>query len=666
MQQSLSWGILGAGRIAGSFAHGVAASETGALTAIGSRAQSSADAFAAGHDVATAYGSYDDLLADASVDAVYIATPHPIHVRWAIRAAEAGKHILCEKPLTLNHAQAMAVFEAARANDVFCMEAFMYRCHPQIARAVQLIADGAVGRVEFIEASFAFNSDPNPDPASRLWAPSLGGGGILDLGCYPISGVRRLAGAAAGAVGALDPVDLSGAGRIGETGVDEFATAQLVFADGVVAHVLTGIRLTADNVIQVRGTGGSLTLADPWMPKASTTLLLQRKGAEPEHIDVPSDKNLYTLEADAVARSIEAREAPEMPWADSLGNMRTLDRWRAAIGLDYPDERPETAGQELTLAGRPVRPRIGPPMRYGSLPGIDKHVSRLVLGVDNQTSWPHAAAMFDDFVARGGTTFDTAYIYGGGRCEAILGTWLQRRGIREDVVVLGKGAHTPYDNPAAIAPQLTESLRRLRTDYVDVYMLHRDNPAIPAGEFIEALNAELRGGRIRTFGASNWSIGRVDEANAYAVSQGLVGFRALSNNFSLARMVEPVWTGCIAASDPASIAWLTEHQMPLMPWSSQARGFFVPGVASPGKRDDEELVHSWYSDENFARQARANELAQRKGVEPIVIALAYVLHQPFPTFTLIGPRAIAETRSSFAALDVRLNPDEVRWLAEGD
>src|SRR5204862_2193539 len=127
---------------------------------------------------------------------------------------------------------------------------------------------------------------------------------------------------------------------------------------------------------------------------------------------------------------------------------------------------------------------------------------------------------------------------------------------------------------------------------------------------------------------------------------GMTGFSAISNNFSLARMVSPVWDGCIAASDAESRAWLTENQMAIMPWSSQARGFFT-GRAHPDNRSDEELVRCWYSEDNFRRLERVNELAQKRGVLPINIALAYVLCQPFPTFPLIGPRLLSETRTSF-------------------
>jgi aryl-alcohol dehydrogenase-like predicted oxidoreductase len=242
-----------------------------------------------------------------------------------------------------------------------------------------------------------------------------------------------------------------------------------------------------------------------------------------------------------------------------------------------------------------------------------------------------------------------------------LGEWIKTRNIRSEVVILDKGAHTPFCDPENLTKQFLTSLERLQTDYVDMYMMHRDNTDIPVSEFIDVLNEHRSAGRMRAFGASNWSFLRVQEANEYARSKGLEGFSAVSNNFSLARMVAPPWAGCISASDRVSRAWLTETQMPLMPWSSQARGFFT-GRAHPDDRSDEELVRCWYSDDNFQRLERVNAMAKERGVLPINIALAYVLNQPFPTFPLIGPRQLSETRTSFPALEIELSPEEVRWL----
>jgi len=348
-----------------------------------------------------------------------------------------------------------------------------------------------------------------------------------------------------------------------------------------------------------------------------------------------------------------------MSWDDSLGNMQTLDRWREAIGLAYDFERPEAPVKRLPA--RPLEMRDDSPMTYEKIAGVDKPLSRLVLGVDNQKTMPHAAVMFDDFFERGGNCFDTAYIYGGGQCEPILGRWIEDRGVREHVVILGKGAHTPYCTPEGISSQLVESLDRLRTDFLDIYMLHRDNPAVPVDEFIDVLNQHQQAGQMRVFGASNWTIERLDAANDYARRNGLSGFAAISNNFSLARMVAPPWKDCVSSSDATWRAWLTKTQMPLMPWSSQARGFFT-GRANPSDLSDPELVRCWYSPENFERLARVERMAAERDVQPIAIALAWVLHQPFPTFPLIGPRALSETRTSLPALSLELTSEDVAWL----
>jgi aryl-alcohol dehydrogenase-like predicted oxidoreductase len=277
----------------------------------------------------------------------------------------------------------------------------------------------------------------------------------------------------------------------------------------------------------------------------------------------------------------------------------------------------------------------------------------------------HAAVMFDDFFERGGTCFDTAYIYLGGLSERLLGHWLASRGVREQVVVLDKGAHTPYCNPEQLTRQLHESLERLQTGYLDIYMMHRDNPDIPVGEFIDVLNEHQRAGRFRLFGVSNWSIARIEEAQRYAASHGLHGISAASNNVSLADMVEAPWAGCLSSSDARSLAWFERTALPLFPWSSQARGFFA-GAAKADDRSDPELVRCWYSPDNFARLGRARQLAEERGVLPINIALAYVLNLPFPTFPLIGPRTLHELSIATKALDVDLSPEEMRWLRDGE
>ncbi len=337
MSGKLAWGILGTGMIARVFARGLAASATGTLQAVGSRRTETADAFGAEFGVPACYGSYDALLADPAVQAVYVATPHPQHAEWAVKAAEAGKHLLVEKPLTLNAREAEAVVAAARAHDVFLMEAFMYRCHPQLARVTELIRDGALGRVRLIQVSFSFRG--SEDPAGRHLQLALGGGGILDVGCYCVSMARLLAGVAQGQAFA-EPLAVQGAARLGATGVDEYATALFTFPGDIFAQLATGVMLDQENAVRVYGDDGWLLLPNPWFgvgAKRPATIALHRRG-ETEEIAVASPDDIWTLEADVVAAHLAARQAPEMTPEDSLGNMRALDRWRNAVGLRYPGE----------------------------------------------------------------------------------------------------------------------------------------------------------------------------------------------------------------------------------------------------------------------------------------------------------------------------------------
>lgn len=658
----LRWGILSTGRIAGVFAQGVAASASGRVVAVGSRAPEPAQKFAAAHGIARVHGSYEALLADPEVEAVYIATPHPQHAEWVVKAAEAGKHILCEKPMGLNHAEGMVMVQAAREHGVVLMEAFMYRCHPQTAKLVELIRGGAIGKVGLVQAAFSFKSGYAPD--SRLWANELGGGGILDVGCYTVSMARLVAGAASGRP-FLDPVAVSGEGVLHpESGADVYAAATLKFSNDVVAQVSCGVGLNQDNVVRVYGSDGWLLVPSPWVINRDggvSKIILHRSGvAAPEEVVVEAGP-LYALEADAFAAAVRAglRDVPRMSTDDTLGNLATLDRWRAAVGLVYESEKP--AAFTHTIKRRPLAVRADAPMPRAEVPGVRLPVARLVMGCDNQLTMPHGAAMWDDYFERGGNAFDTAWLYSGGRQERLLGQWMRNRGLRDQIVVIGKGGHTPFCTPEGITRQLHESLERLQTDRVDIYLMHRDNPGVPVGELVDALNEHVRAGRIGIFGGSNWTLPRVAAANRYAKRKGLQGFGALSNNFSLARMVDPVWGGCVAASDPDSRKWLKKHQLANFAWSSQARGFFTDR-AGRDKTGDAELTRCWYSEDNFERRERAVALAAKKGVSPIAIAAAYVLAQPFPSFALIGPRTIAETVSSLECLRVELTPREIAWL----
>ena len=177
----INWGIIGPGEIARVFCNGLRFSKTGRASAVASRNPAKAWTFAKLFSIPTVYDSYEELLSDDSVDVVYIATIHPAHLRWVTKAAESGKHILVEKPMGLNHREVTAMIEAARSNDVFLMEGFMYRCHPQMQQVAALIQDGAIGEVKVIQSAFGFKAALHP--RSRIFDCDLAGGGIMDVGC---------------------------------------------------------------------------------------------------------------------------------------------------------------------------------------------------------------------------------------------------------------------------------------------------------------------------------------------------------------------------------------------------------------------------------------------------------------------------------------------------
>lgn len=666
MSDKIRWGLLATGAIAEAFARAVKVSQTGELVAVGSRTQKKANEFGARFNIARCHPTYEALLADPNVEAVYISTPHPQHAEWTIKAAEAGKHILVEKPISLNIYETQVMIEAAAANKVFLMEAYMYRCHPQTAKLLELLRLKAIGEVNVIQATFSFHA--GFDPNSRIWSNALAGGGIMDVGGYTTSIVRLIAGAALGWPFA-DPVSVNGAGHLHpETGADAWAVATLKFPHDIVANLATGVGVNQENVVRIFGSSGNILIPDPYVCGRDGAMpgkiIVNKNGQPSQEIAIESAVTSFAHEADVCARAIRAghhqAESPAMTWADTLGNIRTQDAWRASIGLTYEAEKAANL-KSVTIANRPLKVRSARPMPTGQIAHLSKPVSRLVMGVDNQDTMLHAATVFDDYFERGGNAFDTAHIYGQGRSR-LLGQWIASRGIREQVVIIAKGAHTPLCNPDDLSAQLTQQLEWLGTDHADIYMMHRDNLDIPVRKFIDVLNEHVRAGRIKAFGGSNWSMKRVKQANAYAKKNGLQGFSVVSNNLALAEMVHAVWDGCIHCHDAADRAWLKRSKMSLLPWSSQARGFFVTGRAQPDKRDDESMVHSWYSDANFMRQARAMDLAAKYKVDPVAIALAWVLCQPFPTFPLIGPRTVFETRSSMEALDVQLTAKEMKYL----
>jgi predicted dehydrogenase len=333
MSGSVRWGILGTGKIARIFAAAVNVSQDGELVAVASRDLDRAAALAAEFG-ARRHASYDGVIGDPDVDLAYVATHHPLHREWAVRAAEAGKHVLCEKPLAVTADDARAIVDAARRNGVFLLEAFAYRSHPQTERLVELLRSDAIGEVRLVDAVFGY--DAGPTPTNYLLDRELAGGSILDVGCYTTSMSHLVAASAAG-VPSVETTDVTGSGTIGPTGVDHTSAASLVFETGVLARVACSIQANLQNDVRIYGSHGRIHVTSPWLPGrggGASQLVVERASLETETIDMSVGADVYTVEVDAVNAAISKGErAPAvMPWEDSLANMRTLDRWRAAIG----------------------------------------------------------------------------------------------------------------------------------------------------------------------------------------------------------------------------------------------------------------------------------------------------------------------------------------------
>jgi predicted dehydrogenase len=336
MKEKLQWGIIGTGGIAADFAEALGRSARCRVVSVVGSAPEKARAFAARWGLPASAATLAEMLADGEVEAVYVATPHPAHEAQALACIEAGRAVLCEKPMTVDAAGTQRLIDAARRRGVFLMEAFMYRCHPLIRELLSRLQGGAIGALRHVRADFGFKVPR--DPAGRLFDLKLGGGGILDVGGYPVSFARLLAGVVDGTPFA-EPSRVMAAGTLGPTGADELATALLTFASGFTAAVTCAVHHAVGTGAVVFGEEGQIVLPDPWIPRGDrhgleTGFTVLRDGQPPEQVVIRTDKATYAIEAELVADTLPALEPawPAMTHADTLGNLRVLDAWRVALG----------------------------------------------------------------------------------------------------------------------------------------------------------------------------------------------------------------------------------------------------------------------------------------------------------------------------------------------
>jgi predicted dehydrogenase len=308
--EPVRWGLLSTARINAAVIPGLKDSPESELLAVASRTDQAAAAYADKWGIPRAHGSYEQLLADSEVEAVYISLPNGLHVDWSIRALEAGKHVLCEKPLARLPQDVERAFDAAERADRLLMEAFMWRQHPQSTRLRELVEGGAIGELRLVRASFSF---PLGDLDDIRLDPALDGGALMDLGCYCVSGSRFVAG---------EPVTASAQMVPAPKGVDMRLAGTLVFPGGVLAQLDCAFDLPDRQGLEVVGSGGSLRVAMPWAIEKPGIEL--RRGNEVERIEVER-ADRYRLQTDNFSRAVRGLEPPLLGREDALGQARTID-----------------------------------------------------------------------------------------------------------------------------------------------------------------------------------------------------------------------------------------------------------------------------------------------------------------------------------------------------
>ncbi len=320
------WGILGPGKIARRFAEGLAhCSSAARVTAVGSRSLERAREFGDEFGASRAYGSYEELAADGSLDAVYIATPHSEHARHAILCLEHGRPVLVEKPFTLNQREARQVIDMARARGLFCMEAMWTRFFPAVRLLRRLIADGAIGRPRMVTADFGYRTEF--DAGSRLFDPRLGGGGLLDVGIYPLSLACMLLG---------EPVSAVAQASLAATQVDDSAAFLLQHRGGELSLLSCATQVRTANEARVFGEAGSISLNGEWWKADGLTI--SRDGADAETVRLEYPGNGFQFEADETQACIRSGklESAIMPLDETMMQMRVLDDLRRQTGVVYP------------------------------------------------------------------------------------------------------------------------------------------------------------------------------------------------------------------------------------------------------------------------------------------------------------------------------------------
>ena len=330
----IRWGLLSTASINSSVLEGIAETDEAEVVAVASRDSQRADAYARANGIPKAYGSYEALLGDPGVEAVYVSLPNALHVEWTLRALEAGKHVLCEKPFSRRPAEVERAFELADSNGLVLSEAFMWRHHPQTKTLARLVDEGAVGRLRVVRAAFGFQLAATRGPGDTRFSSELDGGSLMDVGCYCVNAIRLFAG---------EPKRVMGEQALGESGVDVCFAATLRCADDVLGQFDCGFVVTDRAALEVVGEEGALAVGDPWHVRSPGIELRGEDGTRTETIFV-EPANSYRLEIEDLCAAIAGDGPPLLARDDALGQARAIDALYGSAAEARPVDLPATEG----------------------------------------------------------------------------------------------------------------------------------------------------------------------------------------------------------------------------------------------------------------------------------------------------------------------------------
>jgi len=632
---SVAWGLLSTARINESIIGAARESDRAHVLAVASRDAGRAEAYALEHGIERSYGSYEALLGDSDVEAVYISLPNAMHVGWTVRALEAGKHVLCEKPFSRHPDEVEQAFDLADATGLVLSEGFMWRHHPQTAKLVELVADGVIGPLRVVRAAFSFQLAAVHGAGDARFDPDLDGGSLMDVGSYCLSAIRLLGG---------EPKRLQGQQVVGPSWVDVCFAASLALPDDRLGHFDCGFVLPSRGELEVVGEslrGRSLPRPRPGNRAPPPGRNRADRGRARQLVPARARERLRRDPRRGAAPIGTGGRARPGTRDRSLVPLRLHHRWECLMTHMPADDRYER-------------------MQYRRSGDSGLQLPAVSLGLWNNFGHDHPYDTSRAIVRRafdlGITHFDLANNYGPpyGSAEENFGRMIENdlRPFRDELAISTKAGYDMWPGPYGewgsrkyLLSSLDQSLSRMKLDYVDLFYSHRFDPDTPLAETMGALDTAVRQGKALYVGISSYSAEKTREAAAILRELGTPCVIHQPSYSMLNRWIEPdlidalgeLGIGCIVFS-PLAQGMLTDKYLDGIPEGSRAsrESSLSPDLLTP---------------QALEKIRALNEIAERRGQSLAQMAVAWVLRDERVTSALVGASSVAQLEANVAALE---------------